>query len=480
MRFDLVKNSDGTMRMSNPLGDYIAGGGVPSDYEGTETHYASPTGTNSWTAAAVSSLTPCSIETAMQNVVPGNRVKLLPGTLDCAGNDFNDPYLRPNTSGTAGNEIVFFAENPAIYNRGATDTVLTRFRNNTNIGALFGNHSSQLSYIILDGVDFPEYQNTDSDGAYQIVLFDCDHITISKCTFNGENQATSGFNHGFIWCDGVDELLIEDCYLENNSGSGENAAAIMYYGTTNTTLRNCTFDNNETHLFIKGEGTHGINGSLVIEENKFLAAGYSGISVGGHQEGPSPAPDPNYRSYIRQNIFYDIGRMLNGIQYTQYHSYITILNNTFYLTSGTISSNFDCAYMLSTAVTAGNTGNQFYDNLIVECGASFGAENDRVYSSTGLSSQDIDGNYYFNNDYIFSNGNQDSTVTSLSTWQSTYNHDDTVGTQGSNPNFQSTNPTDANFLKLNAGSPALTASRSSGPVGAYITGSEVIGARETA
>ncbi|MEW7987890.1 MAG: right-handed parallel beta-helix repeat-containing protein [Candidatus Thiodiazotropha sp.] len=470
MHFGLLTNSDGTGRFTNPLGDYGSGG---SDYDGTETHYASPTGTSSWAAAAVSSLTPCSVETAFQNAVAGNRVKILPGTLDCAGTDFNEPYLRPSNNGTSGNEIVFFAENPASRNRGAGNTVLTQFRNTTNIGAIFGAHtpSTGIHHVILDGIDFPEYQNSEADGSYQVVLFSCSNVTLSKCTFNGESQATGAQNHGFVFSDGSSYVTMEDCYFENNSGSGENAAAVMFYGTTYTAIRYCTFDNNETGLFIKGEGVHGKNGNLTIEKNLFMNHSYTAIAIGGHQE---TTPDSGARSYIQQNIFYNNTKGVSGIQYGSYHSYVSINNNTVYLTTGTVGGNADCFYYFSTNVTSGNVGNEIKNNLFSDIGGAWLAEDNRTTAEVDITSFDIDGNYYFNEDYIFY-GNPN--VTSLSTWQSTYNHDDTAGTQGSNPNFQSTTVGNANFLKLNAGSPALTASTTNGPVGAYITGSEQIGMR---
>lgn len=428
----------------------------------TITKYASVDGANAHDGTVGNEY---SFEEVRANIQGGDVIQFAPGSYNFLGTGIDTPYF-PIPAGTIANPTVLVAQNPAIYNQGAGSGVLTQFHNVLNVGSLLG-HAVGTSNVIIDGFDFNAYQNSDVDGAYQIVFFNSTNAKVKNSTFDGQSMATGSGNHGFIFYDGMDDAEIYNNSFKNNSGSQENAAAVMTYGTTNLHVHHNYFDNNETHAFIKGEGVHGKNGSQTWEFNRFYNSPYCAIYIGGHQE---TTPDINARSFIQQNIFYSNERAVAGVEYAAFASYVSVLNNTFYVSTGSWLNNEGSFMYLSSAVLAGNIGNEFKNNIFMSGEYPFHAEDGG--SIAPFTDMDIDGNFYFDNLGIFRGS---PSVADLATWQGTYNHDDTAGTQGTNPNFSDIVPTSADFLKLAGGSAALTASTTGGPVGCYITGSEVIG-----
>lgn len=424
------------------------------------------------TGDGTSASSPWTMAQALANAQPGDVVQFAPGTYVTTGTDSNEPVWAV-PSGTSGNFIVFLAENPSSQNLGTGDTVRSVLTNNGSGGSIIGSGpgAGGADYFILDGFDFPDYQGTDGDGAYKTTWFGCTNIKIRRCTSDEESIATSQFNHGFIFCDGVDQFECYDTIMQNNSGSGENAASIMFYGTTNAQLYYLEFDNNETGLFIKGEGTHGNNGSIDLRYSYLKRHSYAAVCIGGHQETDS---DPSARSYLRNNVFYNNVRGVWGNQYSAYMRYVSIENNTAYLTPNSGGGNADCFYYFSSPVTAGNEGNTIKNNLIVDVGAAIRHEDGGDINDTDAI--DIDGNWYYSITYIF-NGNEQ--VTSLdSNWTVTHAHDENA-TFGTDPQFLSTTEGNADFLKLTSGSPAEGAATDGDNVGAYETGNETIGPRST-
>ncbi|MES9974411.1 MAG: hypothetical protein ABW094_09135, partial [Candidatus Thiodiazotropha sp.] len=151
MRFDLVKNSDGTMRMSNPDGDYSTPGGGGSNY--TPTHYVSTTGASGGQSvydAATNSATPCDLTTALLYAVGGNKIQVAPGIyIGVNNNETWPPAWQFANSGSSGNPIIIFTEYPAVHN--ATNRSELR-SGSTTIGAgcpAFGTDGQD--YIIWDG-----------------------------------------------------------------------------------------------------------------------------------------------------------------------------------------------------------------------------------------------------------------------------------------------------------------------------------------
>lgn len=427
------------------------------------------------TGDGTSASSPWTMAQALANAQPGDVVQFAPGTYVTTGTDSNEPVWAV-PSGTSGNNIVFVAENPSSQNLGTGDTVRSVLTNNGSGGSIIGSGpgAGGADYFILDGFDFPDYQGTDADGAFKTTWFGCSNIKIRRCTTDEESMGTSPFNHGFIFCDRVEYLEVYDCIMKNNTGEGENASSIMFYGTTHADIYYNTFEGNHTGIFIKGEGTHGKNGYIDVRYNRFINNNDVTISIGGHQE---TDPEPAARSYIRNNLFYNNYHCVEGNQYSTWFSYITIENNTVYESTGSPSTNGSAFFYFSSNVTAGNTGNIVRNNIISTVGAVWLGEDSRAISSVQLDANqiDVDYNIIYNETYLYFGT---PNVTDFSTWQSTYNHDEN-GTHGVDPQFISVDPSNADFLKLQTGSVAEGAASDGDNAGAFETGDETIGPRTT-
>jgi len=380
-------------------------------------YYASPTGSASWPNCTVSS-SPCSAATALANAIAGDTVNFLVGTYvvpDTANYEY--PNLNPTNSGTSGNPITFQA-NPG-------DKVIFTGNNPTSHAqGLIG--SNGRNYITWRGIILDTSSYGDVSG---------NAITFNNCT-------------GVIF-EGL--TLIGHSYSNNTvhwSGAYSGVAS------NNVTFRNCTIYGWHNPKEGAGIGVFRATG-LLIENNEIYNCdrGISGLEAATNHIWRynlihditslgiyGPGNKSNNTVDIYQNIFYNIGTNVMDIQNDWPGSFFH--NNTIY-TAGT-GLNYWSTVTAATALTV-------YNNIFHTVPTT------AIYKGVGLLYADY-------NDY-YSGG---------------------VKITGFDANSITFDPLFVNVAMhdyhLQSSSPARTSGRGGiypSAMGAYITGSEIIGTSGT-
>jgi chitodextrinase len=245
----------------------------------------------------------------------------------------------------------------------------------------------------------------------------------------------------------------------DDTGS-HNEAVITFYGARDFLVENNTFDNVTIGIFIKGtDSTQGNRG--IIRYNLFTDV-RMGIEAATTYDTGTDTVD------IYQNIItlssVVATHALAWENATGVPRYVQAWNNTLI---GTGDEEQGIVVTEPTALDV--TGGVFRDNIIARF--STGGNQVLVNAQTSLAAfDDFDHNLYYSNGGtpLFYDG---SIRTGLAAWQSATSRD--ALSDVDDPDFENQSTGD---YRLATGSPALTLSSTGGAVGAYITGSETIGA----
>ena len=208
--------------------------------------------------------TPCTIMAACRWAVAGNVIRAKLGTYtiealqNLSGGGRLYATICPTNNGTLGNPIIFFAENPAAYNRSSPSLWSKLSRPtptylgggiNAIIGASAGD-SQGRNYVIFDGfyVDEIESRPGPSGGIVQIQGGSIG-IEIRRFYFGragGSSHGTwSGSGNGYdgnsVWTQNCTDGRVVDCYWEGADGSWPaNDGEVQCYGATNFVVEHCT------------------------------------------------------------------------------------------------------------------------------------------------------------------------------------------------------------------------------------------------
>ena len=370
---------------------------------------------------------------ACAEALAGDNVYVTAGTYSAAGTgDRKIPAFNPTSSGTSGNPITFKA----------VGTVTLTLSSST--GPVYGAYTKD--YITWDGFTTDESDHTmhPTGEPSLAVIWAANNIVIKNGTFLGSGYYEPlNMNRAAIFLSGGNDSHVYNNTFSNFSGADENNADIYLYGSKRNIIEHNTHSDGVSAFWSKGS-----NAEVTNEDNIFRYNLISGMSRAGMTLGPSAVTTQVY-----QNIVYDSAWGITSRELP-----LLVFSNNTIVNSSQSTWGFIRVYTATES-------SQFLNNLMVYSPSGYGSSG---VTSPGTIVSDnnmyfgITANYHWNDE---GGGNQ-----SFAYWQSTWGKD--ANSSYADPLFVDNT---AHNYHLQAGSPALTASDTGGPVGAYITGTETIG-----
>lgn len=376
----------------------------------------------------------------------GDVVIVAPGTYTGPSSESKlDCTFTPANSGSAGAYITFRAETSAIYATVGQRTVL-QTTGATSGGCVIGGNGKSYHrwigfYVDLDAAD--PITDTGPVVVWGSSMVDVEENYITATTYPVADHAD---NLPGIRVETSDNVNLRNNYIANMRGTGDShGAGIQGYSNQNVLVENNHIVNSNDGIYLKGQ---------LVEDQENWTVRYNlvvdcdnGILIGGIQT-----------ASIYQNVIRDGTRGIRMLSYADPAPIgVDVYNNTIH----------NCSYGYFWHNDDGDLSsdtNNFYNNIFSDNGSAVYFEGDvsRMYSSADQ--VHFSYNFYFDN-ASFGTVNWD-------TWTGGTYGQDAGGTIGDDPLFVDEAGDD---YRLDTGSPALTASLTSGPVGAYITGLECIG-----
>ena len=405
--------------------------------------YASNTISNPWKTIgrAAWGSTVRSSPNSGQAAQAGDTVFVAAGTYNegAASGDRFGVTLNPANSGTSdSNRIIFQAQGDVILRHTGSESAGTG-------GPIIG--ASSRNYITWDGFHIVEQYAQYRGDTGVITVSSSTGVTIKNNLIDGMT-VTYQDNHNGIRLESTIGARIQNNTIHGIFGTGaynnHNAAGIMTYDTSYATIENNEIYATQCGIWPKGDHS----GDSYPQEYNTIRYNYihnvlsEGIGIG------DSTGDSIYQNIIansRMGVAWSVGGAVNSAFY----------NNTIYnMSESPIMNGVDTS-----------SGIVIKNNII-----SYPASTNNYGANWEIGTTPIafDYNNYYNN---ASGWAFNSTVKStLSSWRTATGGD--AHAILTNPQF--VNAANGDF-HLQAGSPALTASDVGGPVGAYITGMEVIG-----
>lgn len=390
----------------------------------------------------------------------GDTILVAAGTYTTAGTDSrNDPAYNPVNSGTAGNPITFEAQ-------GAVILALSSSRG-TVIGALGRNYIHWRGFTINEA-NAPSHADTGS-----VTFFGSTGSSAENLILDGNGDPGYRDNHTGIRIEHSANITVRNNRIHNFYTSGVNQAngvAIQVYESKGLTIEHNELYNSGSGIFFKQIGiTAAPSDTVDIVRYNLIHDVAHGII---HHRHTHSAPTVYFLVY--QNIIRDAS--LGGITIwgfdTDGPSNGRFVNNT-------VHNCVNGVYLKGGAIT-NSSNNLFQNNLITES-TNYAIFNEATGGDVSfeLDRSMFARNWYWSFPTLLTSPSGTRTLTQF---QSAFAGQEANGTSGINPGY-----VDAarNNFHLIAESQALTAGRvvhsiggSTGatiPVGAYITGTEVLG-----
>lgn len=363
--------------------------------------------------------------------------------------------LNPANSGTSGNLITF---------RGVGD-VYVRLLNGIR-GPMIG--AAYKNYIVWDHFIIDDYYGGSVQDTGPVVFGATTGSKLLNSTVKGHNGThywgyalLQGDNYNGVRLNNAASVLIQNntihgIWSELSSPSlSENDAGIMTYDSYENIIENNTIYDVGTGVYIKGEHPGYLQYSNIVRKNLFYAISRYGIQVVN-----TKSTQESQRNYVTQNIVRDCTSVYAKGIVTGGHAtttnYVTVSNNT-------VDS---CG--MNYALRADPM-----ENIVLRNNISTNAT-DESFNAGDINSKSgwtTNYNMHYGRDKWSYNG---IAYTNFTSWKAAISDD--AHSSVANPLY--VDRSGKNF-HLQAGSPARTASDTGGPVGAYITGNEVIGSTST-
>ena len=382
----------------------------------------------------------------------GDTVLVAPGVYSTneSGSSRNVPVLNPANSGTSGSPIVFQAA------AGGRVEIRSAGYGGPAIGA------NGRNFIIWDGFYIDEANvNTVSDTG-PVVVWSANNVILRNLELRGKH-ATWSDNHNAVRIEQADRITLQNCtiYGFTMSQGGRNGSAVMMYYDTNITIENNTIHSSDGGIFVKGANM----GPFLIRRNLLYGITSDAIVFGG-----LGLPNGSAGAVAVQNVVRNSG---SGFAFIGYDTYspnnIVMANNTLYDNAKGFFFKPDAA---------GYRSFRIYNNLVSNSDVSMQAED-----ISNLSAVTAQHNYYHGGG---THARLNYASYTLAQWQSS------LGKDNNSPAARSGDPlfvgAASGDFRLQAGSPARSGgidiadlngngSTTDGiAIGAYITGTEVIGA----
>lgn len=446
----------------------------------TPTHYVAPfggvsgatsdiqdQGATAWTNAANSG-TPCTLGTALARATAGNIVQLAPGQYDRdpTGLGATTGCFTPSNAGTSGNLITFAAQYPAVLNE-AEPELFSQLRRvpertlSSNCPVWGGR-----SYTKIDGLYF-DYDDGALPWARGVVYFGnvITGMEAHRLLFDRSNQGDDddGDNYNCIHHHTTTDAVMRNCHFRNgfDATGSHNESCITTYDATNFLIEHNWFENVTTAIYVKGSGSGEPNSGIIrynLIEDCLLAVQLTCTLATGSNE-----------VHFTQNIVSTVPAGQHTLAFensapTECRNF-KVYNNTF------IGGGDEVQGVVYVEGTIDGEGCEFYNNIVA---TMVDSTSRAVWSDFDLSAfARWDYNRYYENGNTIQYHHPGGTVSGLAAWQSGSGRD--AHSSEGTPGFVNAATGD---YHLAGGSACLTAGDTGGPIGAYITGDEVIGLSE--
>jgi len=395
----------------------------------------------------------------------GDIVSIAAGTYstNAVTNRRYDPIYNPVNSGSAGASIIF---------RAVGDVYLT-----ASAGAQPILGAYQKSYIVWDGFILNEANIPTTADTGPVTVWHSQHVTIQNARIIGR-VVNWGDNHVGIRVEVASNITLANNVISGfTEGFGMNEACIMTYDTAHSVFEHNECFNATTGIFIKGDhADDSVPQNGITLRNNYIHNVSNAIQFGGIGSAANLS-----MSYVYRNLIVDA--TFGGVVFIGYDSVspakVIVANNTFHRVG--LSGGNEGAAILLRPGYSGYRDLTFRNNLVTDSSAGVAAW-DTAFNANTSATTFLHNNYYSNTTTAYIAYR----AYSLSGWQNTFNKD-TVGTSQLDPQYISS--TD---FRLASGSPLRTmgidildlngngSTSDTIPIGAYVTGNEVIGPTSTA
>lgn len=443
----------------------------------------SGSGSNCWASVyrAAHGSAPPGADVSGESAAAGDVVYVAAGTYAAAGTgNRTTPSLNPANSGSAGNFITFQCA--------TTHACILQLSSST--GPVIGVNTR--TYVKWIGFYIDEQNATPEVDTGPIVCW----ASTNGCWI--ENNRIIGYQYGHNRGDNHPGIRVEDsdnATIKGNtvsgiytcpSGSapcvgdtpvnGHNGAGIQLYGSTGTLIENNTISDSGSCIFLKGGPWTGSEAGSTVRYNLCYSILFSGLvaHAGTNATGANPTK-------IHQNIVYSSATCMRmwwfgGADDSNDPRNTHFINNT-------CDQNDTCLEFVGAPFTTTGLSNSVWNNICSRQTNGIQSEGTTIHQDATEVDHEHNMFYSTSGTNVVLNGG--GTNVTYANWQlSPYTQDaDTPALSTSDPQF--TNP-GTRVYTLQGGSPALTQGRvtqsiggTNGdtiPAGAYITGSETIGA----
>jgi hypothetical protein len=399
---------------------------------------------------------PWTLAEAMASATAGDVVEVGPGVYVApATEERYAPAWNPANSGEEGRPIVFCARHAAVY----TETDRSELRNDEttpNEGSpTFGTLGRE--HIVWDGFYVNENVSASTADTGPVGVWGSSHVTISRCVIEGAT-ITRADNHNGIRLEGVTNVLLTDNRIfgvRDAAAPNQNHASIMTYDASFVTIEHNEISDGSLGMYLKGDHSDdGLpNGAFTVRANFVHDIDLQAIKILGVLEvGGRPTE-------VSGNLLVDNG---GGVIFTavgdNHPAAVRVHHNTIVGATGSAFAAFPRT-MFDVVIT---------DNLVASSPFFYTGWDAAAIAEVVSHGFDCDHNFGDASfDWVQSEADYSH---DLAGWQA-FSGLDGASLSGAPP-FRS-----AGEYVLAAGSPALAMSSTGGPVGAYLTGDEVIGIR---